>query len=387
MINFVKGSYQDELDHFFKALNCFDVAKRIISKAAFCKARLKLKYEAFIELNRYLIELFEKTFEPRTWHGFRLIAVDGTLLQLPKIKALADHFGLWNVRKGEPCVLARVSQLFDSLNKISISAVITPKNIGEREHAAQLFMNLLPNDLVLLDRGYPAFWLFKLLSSLDIHFCARLKKNWKDVQKFLKSGLKEKVIKLKPTSSSIKECREIGIDIKPIKLRLIRVELDSGEIEVLATTLLNKNDLPHELFSDLYHDRWPIEEDYNYVKNWIEIENFTGKTVLSVYQDFHAKFFSKNLTSILAFPMQEVLNENGVKNKYEHQINFVQALSKSKDTIPILFQRTKEKVIEIIKDLQEIFFRTTEPVRPGRKFPRKHKTTKRKYYTNYKRAC
>ncbi len=33
-------------------------------------------------------------------------------------------------------------------------------------------------------------------------------------------------------------------------------------------------------------------------------ENFSGKSVLSVYQDFHAKVFSKNLISALGFPMQ-----------------------------------------------------------------------------------
>ncbi len=34
LINMVKGSYQDELDHFFKAIFGLDVAKRFVSKAA-----------------------------------------------------------------------------------------------------------------------------------------------------------------------------------------------------------------------------------------------------------------------------------------------------------------------------------------------------------------
>jgi hypothetical protein len=33
LINFVKGSYQDELDKFFKTICRFDVAKRVVSKA------------------------------------------------------------------------------------------------------------------------------------------------------------------------------------------------------------------------------------------------------------------------------------------------------------------------------------------------------------------
>ena len=50
LINFVRGSYQDELDKFFKTLCRFDVAKRIVSKAALTKARMKLKFEARHEL-------------------------------------------------------------------------------------------------------------------------------------------------------------------------------------------------------------------------------------------------------------------------------------------------------------------------------------------------
>ena len=32
----------------------------------------------------------------------------------------------------------------------------------------------------------------------------------------------------------------MGLDLKPLKLRLIRVELDTGEIEILITSLLDK---------------------------------------------------------------------------------------------------------------------------------------------------
>ncbi|CCK80836.1 uncharacterized protein TOL2_C26770 [Desulfobacula toluolica Tol2] len=50
-INLPKGSYQDELDHFFKALFKSEVAVAMVSKMALSLARKKLKYSAFIELN------------------------------------------------------------------------------------------------------------------------------------------------------------------------------------------------------------------------------------------------------------------------------------------------------------------------------------------------
>lgn len=52
--------------------------------------------------------------------------------------------------------MARLSQLFDVLNKATVDDLIKPKCIGERELAAQHLLNVISNDLILLDRGYPA---------------------------------------------------------------------------------------------------------------------------------------------------------------------------------------------------------------------------------------
>ena len=55
--------------------------------------------------------------------------------RVPDEQEIIDHFGLWNVKKGNPCPKARVSQMFDVLNKITLDAIIQPKSKGERELA------------------------------------------------------------------------------------------------------------------------------------------------------------------------------------------------------------------------------------------------------------
>ena len=142
-------------------------------------------------------------------------------------------------------------------------------------------------------------------------FCARIDNRWKVVQDFLDSGLNEQVVELKPSTRSINVCNKRQLCTKPIIIRLVRVELDSGEIEVLVTSLLDSGRYRFQDFKRLYHHRWPIEEDYKTMKCWIELENFSGKTVHSIYQDFYAKIFSKNLTSILCFPVQAHLERRG----------------------------------------------------------------------------
>lgn len=387
LLNLIKGSYQSELDRFFQVIIRSSVAKRVVSKVALTKARMKLKFEAFIELNQHLISSFHVGFQPITWNGFRLAAIDGSTIKLPKIKEIIEHFGVWNVRQGDPCPMARISQLFDPLNKITLSALITPKNTGERQHVADLLEALAYKTLLLLDRGYPAFWLFKLILSQHVHFCARICRKWDIVRKFINSGKKEKIIELKPAYSSIEYCRELGLDHKPLTLRLIRIELDSGEVEVLITSLIDKETYPRELFAELYHHRWPVEEDYKTMKLRIEIEAFTGKSVLSVYQDFHANVFFKNLVSLMAYPVQSAITASGSKEQYVHQINFTYALGKAKHLVVLLFQRTNAVVKKLIRNFQELLLNTTEPIRPGRKFPRKHKIVKKSFYLNYKPIC
>jgi len=74
------------------------------------------------------------------------------------------------------------------------------------------------------------------------------------------------------------------------------------------------------------------------MKPRLEIENWSGKSKLAIYQDFHAKVFTKNLIAILAFPAQQVVKQQSRHKKYTYQINFTQALSKMKDTVVLLFQ-------------------------------------------------
>ena len=383
--NLIKSSYQPELNKFWKILSGTVVAKNVVSKAALCKARKKLKSEAFVELNTKTVEYFTEHAHPLTWNGFFLKAVDGSTVKLPNYPEIVEHFGEWNPRLGEPLPMARISQLFDPLNGVTHHALIAPKNIGERELATKHFQHLDERDLVLLDRGYPAFWLFKLILLYKAHFCARIScKKWKIIRRFVQSGHSEQVIMLDIPATSIAACRKLQLDTRPIRLRLVRVELDSGETEVLVTSLIDTEKYPHHLFAELYHDRWPIEEDYKVMKCRIEVENFSGKSPLSVYQDFHAAVFSKNITALLVASARERVAKATASRTCVYKSNFTQALSTMRDTIVVLLQGSRKTIVAIISDLLETIAKAVEPVRPGRKYPRNHKRAQRKCCLNYK---
>lgn len=385
LINLLKSSIQNELDKFFKTINSTDVAQREVTASAFCQARKKLNYTAFIELLHKCVELFYKLFPIKRWHGFRLVAVDGSTVQLPNEPEIKQHFGCWHPAKStDPCPMARVSQMFDVLNHITIDTIMSPKKDGERWLAAKHFEYLNEHDLVLSDRGYPAFWYFRLIVFKGANYCARLPiERWSVILKdFLASNLKETIIDLKPSYLAIKECEKLGLPTTPLKVRLVRIELDDGEIEVLATSLIDYDLYPYELFKDLYFERWPVEEDYKLLKSRIEIANFTGKSVLAVQQDFYARVFMANLTSMLAFPVHEKIVEKHENSKLEYKINWTQALAKMRESAILLFFRNN--IIDIIKKLWQLFVSDNSAIRPGRKFPRKYSPHTKKFYFAYK---
>ena len=212
LLNMNNNSYQDELDRYFQTVHKQEVPKRILYKGNLSKARAKLNHAAFIELNDHLARFFCESFNPETWFGFNLLAVDGTTLRVPDEHAISSHFGVWNSDKGQaPCPMARASQMFDVLNKITVDALIKPKSQGERKLASLHFLKLMPQDLILLDRGYPANWLFKLILSMDANFCARISyKRWRVVKKFYLSGKKEQIVKIKTPPQSVSEMSRNG---------------------------------------------------------------------------------------------------------------------------------------------------------------------------------
>ena len=373
LLNLVKRALQDELDEFFNLESGAAVAAQAVTKSVFCQARLKLKAEAFVELQQVQVAYFYAQYAPPTWSGFRLLAVDGSTTQLPATPAIETHFGLHGT-----VPLARVSQMFDTLNKITVDALIGPSAQGEREYAAQHFAQIGPGDLVLLDRGYPAFWLFGLIRTQNAQFCARMPVGlWGVVDAFLATGLPEQIVTLTPCATALTDCQTRQLPTQPLQVRLVRLTLDSGEVEVLCTSLVDQERYPYALFKDLYHRRWPVEEDYKVLKLRVEVENWSGKSPLSIYQDFHAKVFTATLTAILAQPAQAVVAQQSQAKQYTYQVNFAHLLSKMKDTIVLLLRRTL--ITDLLASLWQIMLRTVEPIRPGRKYPR-HKTAKRKRF-------
>ncbi len=67
---------------------------------------------------------------------------------------------------------------------------------------------------------------------------------------------------------------------KTIKIQMIRIELDSGETEILVTSRSDRKKYPYELFREWYYKRWPVEEDYKAMKYRIEVKNLVERLLI-----------------------------------------------------------------------------------------------------------
>ena len=92
------------------------------------------------------------------------------------------------------------------------------------------------------------------------------------------------ICELRPHHEDRAAVEPAGLPVR-IKLRFVTVRLSTGQLEVLATNLLDEERYPREDLGERYHFRWGIETYYGLLKSRLDWENFTGRTVEALRQD------------------------------------------------------------------------------------------------------
>jgi hypothetical protein len=385
----IKTSLQRELDSFYKEVTDSDFNIREVTKGAFSRARAKLNPSAFVEMNENVIGTFYEQAPYLSWHGMRLLACDGTRLALPHHESVVEEFGEhgFGPRADSKRSLAIGSFLYDTLNLVTLDAQLAPYRSNERELFRKHLEKVREGDLLLLDRGYPSLAIMFELHCRGIEFCIRMKEGaWLDVRQFTESGKKEQIVrfKLPARDSHIKE--QYPTCPEQISCRLIAVDLPNGEKEILCTSLIQKSKYSYDDLCELYPHRWSVEEGYKLFKARAEVEYFSGKTARAVKQDFYAKVFMMSLCAVLAFPIEEKVRKEHLEQHTQHpkKINRTAALSLTTNLAVGLF--LKRKIDDALHAFDLIVSKTTEIIRPGRKFERKTKSKPQPLYNQiYKR--
>lgn len=388
MLNFVKRSLQLEIYNFTEKLYLPDVTKQ-----AFSKARKNLLPEVFKLLNdKFILEYYSRNIV-NTFKKLRILAIDGSTLRLPSEKELYKEFN--PTARFDSIPLAKTSILFDVLNGVTLDSDINTYLSAERDLANNHIQKLIlqdhdiiepsyENDLLMFDRGYPSLFLMYYILHVKKHFLMRSSENFlKEITEAVNSGVTDTIISIN-LSNKIrynKDFKKHLPDIKnlSIKIRVLVFQLSSGKREIIITSLIDTIQFSSLDIFNLYNLRWNIEEEYKLYKSITELENFSGKTPITIKQDFFATVFACNIHIMLKNEAEYELEieKKDYKYKYEYKINK-----------NILVGVIKDEIIDVLlsdcdlelycEKLKHRIKKNLIPIIPNRSFPRIYKRVRYK---------
>ena len=373
ILNFVKKTLQLELDDFFKGINKtnFDVTKQ-----AFSAARQKLSPTAFIKMSDEIIKWFYKETDFKRYKGYRLLSIDGTILEINNTENLRDKFG-YIENQTIKVARAKATGLYDVENDMILTSVIGKYRVSERTQAEELINNLeqtgFSNDLIIFDRSYPSREFILFIESKKIHYLMRVS-----------NAFLNDVVNVK-NADQIVETKYKG---KTIKMRVLKFQLDSEITEILITNIFDESFSVAD-FKVLYFKRWGIEVKYNELKNRLQVENFSGETPIAIEQDFYATMYLSNMVSLAKMDANAIIIEKNKDKtlKYEYKVNTNILIGKLKNSlVSMLLEERPRKRSKILNKIMKEISRNIIPIRPERHFARRMTVRANKNPLNKKRA-
>lgn len=366
MLKLLRKNLQSELHAFFNALG---TGIKQMTSSAFVQSRKKLKPDLFYELNHLIVKEYftDNDGNVKLYKGLRVLSVDGSTINLPVSGELLKRYGFFNnQKKTNDVVIGRVSVLYDVLNEIVLDGLLRPFSEGEVGLCREHFKYARKGDLIITDRAYSSFESAWLLRQQEIDFLFRCKISFSnEVKSFYESGKQDEIIEIKAKQK--KSFKGLPYNQhSTLQVRLLRIQLDSGEIEILMTSLSDRQKFPHKEFKKLYFKRWKVETFYDRFKNIIGVENFSGTSEQFIQQEFNCALYMSNMQTILTQDAENEAKEKYQDRKYEYKVNRSLALGFIRERL-IQMYSYKRETEKLTEELKKLFITNVIPVRPGRK--------------------
>lgn len=388
-----KTSMHNRLNKFFDDCNLLDIMP---TSSAFCQARKKIKPELFIALKDETVKFFNDIYEKeglvKRWQGRSLFAIDGSIINIPDTEETRKKYSIQTNQYKDGTVQALSSFLYDVLNNVCINAVINDKKSEKSFIFSDHVKKFTKEAIIIYDRLYADYSVisFHVNGGYDFVIRCSLTSSFKEVSNFVKSDCFDKIVTLQVTEKQKKFVKENGLP-KVVTVRLVKVILSNGTIEVLITSLLDGKTYKLDDFKWLYNKRWCIETYFSRLKNLLEVERFSSKTVIGIEQDFHSLIFISTLESVMIKEDEERIGKENLekKLKYNYKINKSVSYTAIADHIVDLLLNTDVPPSDVLAKLSRLFKNGSSPQRPGRQFKRKNLTSTQKlrFHKYEKRVC
>jgi hypothetical protein len=362
--------------HLFKESVEFNLQKILpaiakpVTGSAFTQARYKIKPAFFEDLSRLVVDSY-KGADKKLWKGLVLLAGDGSTLNLPPSKDIEESFGAYAITDmGVKRYLARVFFIYDVMNDFVVECKLSTMGDGEKTLMTQCLEGIdSQGNVLVLDRCFGNFTTIKELANRQIKFCVRLTANGSNFAKKAMGHEEEDFITVwEPSKKEIENSRKNGLDRGPIKVRVTKVKLKTGETELLVSNLFDQQRYTALDMGELYHLRWGVEEGFKNLKPKMKIEQFGCRKSRGVFQEFYAHIFFMNMVSLAGNAATDGIAQKTKGRRLKYKYNWKNA-----------YRFLREKIIGFLwcEDIQKLLglliaeiTSSIVALKPDRLFPR-----------------
>ena len=368
-------------------LDFFGCSADAASSSAFIQQRKKINQEALPSLFRMFVR---KADAIRTYKGLRLIAADGSDIQIPANPNHPDSFFPGTNGKS-PYSMLHLDAMYDLLQRTYMDATLLGQRKTNERSAlcAMVDRSELENALLIADRGYEGFNLMAHIQEKGWKYLIRIR----DVasSRGIASGLDlpdekefDLFVDLSLTTKQTKEVKLLcqsrnqyriitgtaPFDFLPrdnrkhdpvvfynLPFRIVRFQIAEDSYETVLTNLDAKAFPPLEL-KKLYHMRWGIETAFRELKYTLGLLHFHAKKVEFICQEVFARLIMYNFAELIASSV--IVSKADAKHAYK--ANFSVAVHVCRQ---FLLGNVSPPAVEAL------IRRHVSPIRPGRSSPRK----------------
>lgn len=316
----------------------------------------------------------------KLFRGYRLVAVDGTAVNLPRNPTAPSFVCNDGIPNGVNQL--HLTPMYDLLSRTFTDAVIQPE--PRKDEIGALITMLKRNTfdqktLITADRGLEGYNpIAYMLEKNNVDFLIRVKQSRSAMREVAKLPMFELDLDISfsvttTQTNKDKQAGHIFLQVPkkskpgaktrrgrwdfpspyPMRFRICRFLLDNGDFETVATSLPRSFTI--EDVKALYHMRWGIETSFRDLKYTLGLVNLHGRSDAFAEQEIYAHLTAFNFTSRVC---QNVVVRQPKEGIYAYKVNFKMAVALCKE-----FIRTPGADSE--KLMKEIA-RYTVPIRPGR---------------------
>jgi hypothetical protein len=350
-----------------------------VTEEAYVQARARMPLGFWIALVMILADRFAREHEAMIrWKHFRLLALDGTLINLPRWPALADYYGTAKGHRGGRVPQARLVMLQFPMTRVPYRFALGPKRQAEKTMTEPLLKELRKDDLLLMDRGFWSYGLFCQIAKQEAFFAIR-----EIAQVHLEClrslGPDDTLVRYAPTD---KKWRKLGLP-KDMELRRIAYQVRGFRPSAVITNVTDPQVISrlewvgmttvHEpgrvLDDSIYHRRWEIETSFSEIKVIQKMKKLRGRTPGSINYEIASHM-------LLYLLVRWLMVEAAVKQKQDPlRLSFTEALREIGAMRQTLMTASPRRVGEVLLPrLLERIAGHQVPLRPGRHYPRPNDT-------------